>query len=325
MPTRKQSRKLSGGRSGRKLSGGRKVRTGPRGGKYVLRAGKKVYLSGGLACSTRNKEKNPKCEEEPGCKWIDGRKPGCVDPVKQAKKKEPAAAAKKKSASKQEVIKHKKLMNTLEVLDDKGNHMYDSNEAYFRDLFKSRDLWIDITHEGLEINTDGTSEIYSSVNDGDNPGWRAKDWPSNALKVIFSNLHHFKHLENLELNDQFASESGYDWVKGKRPPKLKRLVIGEFTDVPSSFTNGLDELVIGEGIEEVPQHWIKDQLFKHVHKKVRKVVFNNFNKKSYDKELEKDQRQHDKNIAYLRRQFPDSDIVFRDEDDIGYVYVRFDE
>ncbi len=107
MPIRKQSRKLSGGRSGRKLSG-RKVRVGPRGGKYVLRAGKKVYLSGGgLACSHRRKKKDPKCEDQAGCKWEKGRKPGCFDPTaaaaaakkkkkKPAEKKKPAAAAKKK-------------------------------------------------------------------------------------------------------------------------------------------------------------------------------------------------------------------------------------
>ena len=208
-------------------------------------------------------------------------------------------------------------MNELAIYDDQGNfedgdHKYDSNEAYFRDLFKSRILSIHITDEGVEIASDRISHVYSTVHDGD-PG----DWPSNALQVIFSNLHHFKHLENLDLGDNFESETGYDWVKGKRPPKLKRLVISEFRDVPSSFTNGLDELVIGEGLEEPPQHWISDQYFKHVHKNVRKVVFDGFNKESYDKQLEDgdEMEKHNENIAYLRRQFPDSEIVFRDEDD----------
>jgi len=307
MPIRKHSsRKLSGRRrSGRKLSGGRKVRTGPRGGKYVLRAGQKVYLSGGLACARRREKKDPKCEEEPGCKWEKGRKPGCFDPKKSVSKK-------------QDTIKHKQLMNTLEVLDDNGNHI-DSNEAYFRNLFKSRRLSITIWYNGLQVASDRISHMYSTVNDGDPADNQTS---SNALKVIFSNLHHFKHLENLELGDRFESESGYDWVKGKRPPKLKTLHIGEFRDVPSSFTNGLDELVIEGALEEVPQHWISDQYFKHVHKNVRKVVFDRFNKESYDNQLEEGplQRKHDKNITYLRRQFPGSEIVFRDEDNYDHDY-----
>jgi len=305
MPIRKHSsRKLSGRRrSGRKLSGGRKVRTGPRGGKYVLRAGQKVYLSGGLACARRREKKDPKCEEEPGCKWEKGRKPGCFDPKKSVSKK-------------QDTIKHKQLMNTLEVLDDNGNHI-DSNEAYFRNLFNSRMLYINIGYNGynngLQITDSNLNK--STVNDGDADGY-------DALKVIFSNLHHFKHLENLYLSDRFESESGYDWVKGKRPPKLKTLHIGEFRDVPSSFTNGLDELVIEGALEEVPQHWISDQYFKHVHKNVRKVVFDRFNKESYDNQLEEGplQRKHDKNITYLRRQFPGSEIVFRDEDNYDHDY-----
>ena len=110
MPIRKHSsRKLSGRRrSGRKLSGGRKVRTGPRGGKYVLRAGQKVYLSGGLACSHRRKKKDPKCEDQAGCKWEErsGEKKGrCFDPTKQ---KKPAAVAKQKKPEKPAAAKKKK-------------------------------------------------------------------------------------------------------------------------------------------------------------------------------------------------------------------------
>ena len=64
----------------RKLSGGtfqnRKIRTGPRGGKYILKGGRKRYLSGGVTCSKLRKTKDPKCEEQEGCQWVTGK--GCT-------------------------------------------------------------------------------------------------------------------------------------------------------------------------------------------------------------------------------------------------------
>jgi len=103
--SRKNSRRLSGRRrSGRKLSGGRVVRTGPNGGKYVLRAGRKVYLSGGAGCSRLRKDD---CKD--GCEWVVGK--GCRSAAKKPAAKKPAAnlsrleeellpAAKKKPAAK---------------------------------------------------------------------------------------------------------------------------------------------------------------------------------------------------------------------------------
>ncbi len=93
MPIRKNSRKnsrLSGRRrSGRKLSGGRVVRTGPKGGKYVLRAGRKVYLSGGAGCS---RLRNDDCNKEDGCEWVVRK--GCRSAAKK-----PKPAAKKPAAN----------------------------------------------------------------------------------------------------------------------------------------------------------------------------------------------------------------------------------
>lgn len=69
MPTRR--RKLSGG-----TFQNRKIRIGPRGGKYILKGGRKMYLSGGQACSKYRKTKDPKCEEQDGCQWVKGK--GCT-------------------------------------------------------------------------------------------------------------------------------------------------------------------------------------------------------------------------------------------------------
>ena len=121
----------------------------------------------------------------------------------------------------------------------------------------------------------------------------------------------------MSLSDR--SDDSFDWVIGQRPPKLKTLVIDEFIDVPSSFTHGLDELQFPNTIESIyDKPWIEGQYFKHVHKKIRKVVFD-FNKNDYDEykyDDEKhgnfDSQEHDKNIAYLKQQFPDSEITFRD-------------
>ena len=69
MPTRR--RKLSGG-----TFQNRKIRIGPRGGKYILKGGRKRYLSGGQACSKYRKTKDPKCDEQDGCQWVKGK--GCT-------------------------------------------------------------------------------------------------------------------------------------------------------------------------------------------------------------------------------------------------------
>ena len=53
----------------------RKIRVGPRGGKYILRGGQKVYLSGGKGCSKYRSTKDPKCNDQEGCKWVKGQ--GC--------------------------------------------------------------------------------------------------------------------------------------------------------------------------------------------------------------------------------------------------------
>lgn len=364
MPIRKHSRKLSGGRrrSGRKVSGGRKVRTGPRGGKYVLRAGKKVYLSGGRACSRRNEKKDPKCEEEPGCKWEKGRKPGCFDPLKSkkpaaaaaakkkkpAKKKEPAAAKKKKPAEKkkpaaaeskkskkQEAINDTKLMNELAIYDDRGNFIGEedddgnwSNEAYFRDLFKSTRLDLSMTHGTSQIRVSG---VQITSDDGlaiARDPYTGRVWPAKTLAFIFNNLKHFKRLKELTLDNgrdydqrwiNNTQSPDFMYVTGKRPSKLKKLVISGFKDVPSPFTNGLDELLIRTNIAKVPR-WERDQPFTNVHENISKVVFDGFNKQSYDTDgsirglTRTSKQRHDENIAYLKRIFPDSEIVFRGDD-----------
>ena len=339
MPIRKQSRKLSGRRrSGRKLSGGRKVRTGPRGGKYVLRAGQKVYLSGGLACSHRREKKDPKCEDQAGCKWEKGRKPGCFDLTKQAKKKEPAAAAKKKS-KKQETMKinDTKLMNELAIYDDRGNFIGEedddgnwSNEAYFRDLFKSTRLDLSMTHATSQIHVSG---VQITSDDGlaiARDPYTDRVWPAKTLAFIFNNLKHFKRLKELTLDNgrdydqrwiNNTQSPDFMYVTGKRPSKLKKLVISGFKDVPSPFTNGLDELLIRTNIAKVPR-WERDQPFTNVHENISKVVFDGFNKQSYDTDGSMNRRgitrtskqRHDENIAYLKRIFPGSEIVFRGDD-----------
>ena len=350
MPIRKQSRKLSGGRrrSGRKLSGGRKVRVGPRGGKYVLRAGQKVYLSGGLACARRREKKDPKCEEQAGCKWEErsGEKKGrCFDPTKQkkpaaAKKKKPAAAESKKS--KKQAINDTKLMNELAIYNDRGNFIGEedddgnwSNEAYFRDLFKSTRLDLSMTHGTLQNRNSGvqitSDDGLAIARDRDYDG---HIWPAKTLAFIFNNLKHFKRLKELTLDNgrdydqrwiNNTQSHDFMYVTGKRPSKLKKLVISGFKDVPSPFTNGLDELLIRTNIEKVPM-WERDQLFTNVHENIRKVVFDGFNKQSYDTDGSMNRRgitrtskqRHDENIAYLKRIFPDSEIVFRGDDDTEY-------
>jgi len=84
MPTRR--RKLSGG-----TFQNRKIRIGPRGGKYILKGGRKMYLSGGQACSKYRKTKDPKCEEQDGCQWVKGK--GCT-----GSKAKPAAKKSKSSS-----------------------------------------------------------------------------------------------------------------------------------------------------------------------------------------------------------------------------------
>ena len=65
----------------------RKIRRS-RGGKYILRGGKKVYLSGGKGCSKYRSSKDPKCNDQEGCKWVKGQ--GCKStgsaPAKSQKK-----------------------------------------------------------------------------------------------------------------------------------------------------------------------------------------------------------------------------------------------
>ena len=88
--SRKTSRRLSGRRrSGRKLSGGRVVRTGPKGGKYVLRAGRKVYLSGGAGGAGCSRLRRDDCKDKDGCEWVVGK--GCRSAAKKPAAKKPAA------------------------------------------------------------------------------------------------------------------------------------------------------------------------------------------------------------------------------------------
>ena len=82
----------------------RKIRIGPRGGKYILKGGRKMYLSGGQACSKYRKTKDPKCEEQDGCQWVKGK--GCTGsktkPGKKtsAKAPSPSESGRKRSAKK---------------------------------------------------------------------------------------------------------------------------------------------------------------------------------------------------------------------------------
>lgn len=183
MPIRKHSRKLSGGRrrsSGRKLSGG-KVRTGPRGGKYVLRGGRKVYLSGGGGeCRSFRKTKDPKCEDQEGCKWVVGK--GCqstesppkklaAKPTKKPRKKlAKKPAAKKKKKSLEELLEElKKLFQTsVGSVDDKRDWdaFYKALNALYRDKFdlKENETYY-IASASKERNRPMQADVISSNED----------------------------------------------------------------------------------------------------------------------------------------------------------------
>ena len=96
----------------RKTFQDRKIRTGPRGGKYILKGGKKMYLSGGLACSKYRKTKDPKCEEQDGCQWVKGK--GCTGrsnaKKKAVKKSETGDSMKKAKTVKKASVKKAKTV-----------------------------------------------------------------------------------------------------------------------------------------------------------------------------------------------------------------------
>ncbi len=186
--------------------------------------------------------------------------------------------------------------------------------------------------------THGTSQIrVSGVQITSDDGlaiardpYTGRVWPAKTLAFIFNNLKHFKRLKELTLDNgrdydqrwiNNTQSPDFMYVTGKRPSKLKKLVISGFKDVPSPFTNGLDELLIRTNIDKVPR-WERDQPFTNVHENISKVVFDGFNKQSYDTDgynrrggiTRTSKQRHDENIAYLKRIFPDSEIVFRGDD-----------
>ena len=135
------------------------MRVGPRGGKYILRGGRKVYLSGGLACSHRRRKIDPKCEDQAGCEWRKGRcvkseKPAVKKPApkKSAVKKPPAPKSSKKPAKKPPAKKKKKSLASKEELrklfetsvasekDKDWDAFYKALNALYRDKFNLKKM-----------------------------------------------------------------------------------------------------------------------------------------------------------------------------------------
>ena len=119
----------------RKLSGGtfqnRKIRTGPRGGKYILKGGRKRYLSGGVTCSKLRKTKDPKCEEQEGCQWVTGKR--CTSKTT----KKPAPKKKKQISKKTLTRDLTKVEKKLIAWNSKKSSITDKNiQAAVKDLLK---------------------------------------------------------------------------------------------------------------------------------------------------------------------------------------------
>lgn len=95
---------------------GRKIRTGPRGGKYILKGGQKRYLSGGQACAMGGKGRCKKSKTDDGNCYM-GDKGRC------RKKKKPKAGKKVKkavytySSARQKVLKEKIKKYANELAD----------------------------------------------------------------------------------------------------------------------------------------------------------------------------------------------------------------
>ena len=214
----------------------RKIRTGPRGGKYILKGGQKRYLSGGQACAMGGKGRCKKSK-------IDDGQCDFNPPTKRCRKK--------KAKKKPKQFNNEHLIDTF-VIDFNG-----SNLSFFKELLKTKKLTIDYNYDQFIIQ--GT--IVS-----------IKDGYDDIETFIGSNLSKFTSLTELSLVSRFMYETSFEWIK-ERPPKLKKLSILHLHflyDIPSFLTKGLDILEIR--YSDDLSYYVREDETKE-HKKIKKVIF----------------------------------------------------
>jgi len=249
---------------------GRKIRTGPRGGKYILRGGKKRYLSGGQACAIGDKKRCKKSSKDDGnCYFAETKR-----------------CRKKKAKKKPKLFNNEHLIDTFDI-DFNG-----SNLSFFKELLKTKELEIYYYYDQFII--EGT---IVKIKDG---------IYYDIETFIGSNLSKFTSLTELTLSSRFSDDT-YEWIK-ERPPKLKKLTIDYLhfiKSIPSILTKGLDILEISSDIDEML--YIRDGDLS-MHEKIKKVIFSNvYLIEDFNTEEELPVLIQDLTLLY--KYFPDSKII----------------